>query len=284
MAARPFDPMAPVRSAARSRPSSGRAMVGEARVHGEPGRAIRIDLPSRVELYSMEWLAESRIDQIVTDLSGCAAAGFGGNLSFRIRRPGPPEWKFRRRLPRRFPDHRRVPLTINSNSDESPFRFGNHAPEATRNRVRLMRAVTDERTSRSYQPRFLCIGTSGEIPMTKLLRTTSWLRRSQQRTLIADAGRRCAGWRKQRPATARAKIVKPLVLTADAQPRLRHDHPEHGSVGGETVSMTQAGASAAVRAASSARERRFRPATTSRARTIRSCRCLPLPAPLTNAQ
>jgi hypothetical protein len=62
---------------------SGRAMVGEARVHGEPGRAVRIDLPSRVELYSMEGSRIS-IDEIVTDLSAAPRLDSGGNLSFRI--------------------------------------------------------------------------------------------------------------------------------------------------------------------------------------------------------
>ena len=62
---------------------SGRAMVGEARVHGEPGRAVRIDLPSRVELYSMEG-SQINIDEIVTDLSAAPRLDSGGNLSFRI--------------------------------------------------------------------------------------------------------------------------------------------------------------------------------------------------------
>ncbi len=62
---------------------SGRAMVGEARVHGEPGRSVRIDLPSRVELYSMEGSRIS-IDEIVTDLSAAPRLDSGGNLSFRI--------------------------------------------------------------------------------------------------------------------------------------------------------------------------------------------------------
>ena len=62
---------------------SGRAMVGEARLHGEPGRSVRIDLPSRVELYSMEGSRIS-IDEIVTDLSAAPRLDSGGNLSFRI--------------------------------------------------------------------------------------------------------------------------------------------------------------------------------------------------------
>lgn len=62
---------------------SGRAMVGEARVHGEPGRSVRIDLPARVELYSMEGSRIS-IDEIVTDLSAAPRLDSGGNLSFRI--------------------------------------------------------------------------------------------------------------------------------------------------------------------------------------------------------
>lgn len=62
---------------------SGRAMVGEARVRGEPGRAVRIDLPQRIELYSLEGSRIS-IDEIVTDLSSAPRLDSGGNLSFRI--------------------------------------------------------------------------------------------------------------------------------------------------------------------------------------------------------
>src|SRR6185295_2820929 len=43
---------------------SGRAMVGSAMVHGEAGRAVRIELPARIELYSLSG-ARISIDDIV---------------------------------------------------------------------------------------------------------------------------------------------------------------------------------------------------------------------------
>src|SRR5687767_4635739 len=46
---------------------SARAMVGEARVRGEPGRMIRIDVPRRIDLHSISG-ARISIDEIVTDL------------------------------------------------------------------------------------------------------------------------------------------------------------------------------------------------------------------------
>jgi len=62
---------------------SPRAMVGTAVVHGLPGRAIRVELPSRVELYS---LTGSRItlDNLVSDLPSLPRLDSAGNLSFRF--------------------------------------------------------------------------------------------------------------------------------------------------------------------------------------------------------
>jgi Domain of unknown function (DUF4402) len=64
---------------------SGRAMVGEAHVRGEPGRAIRV------------------IDEIVTDLSADPRLDSAGNLSFRfggrIRYSGNNDGDFRGELP-----------------------------------------------------------------------------------------------------------------------------------------------------------------------------------------
>lgn len=62
---------------------SGRAMVGEARVRGEPGRQVRVDLPSRIELYSLDG-AKISIDEIVTDLPSVPRLDSAGNLSFRF--------------------------------------------------------------------------------------------------------------------------------------------------------------------------------------------------------
>lgn len=60
-----------------------RAMVGTATVHGEPGRAVRVELPQRIELYS---LSGGRIafDQVVSDLPSLPRLDSAGNLSFRF--------------------------------------------------------------------------------------------------------------------------------------------------------------------------------------------------------
>lgn len=62
---------------------SGRAMVGEARVRGEPGRMVRVDFPKRVELHSVQG-ARISIDEIVTDLDSVARLDSAGNLTFRF--------------------------------------------------------------------------------------------------------------------------------------------------------------------------------------------------------
>jgi hypothetical protein len=60
-----------------------RAMVGTVEVHGEPNRAVRVELPHRIELYS---LAGGRItlDDVSSDLSGTPRLDAAGNLSFRL--------------------------------------------------------------------------------------------------------------------------------------------------------------------------------------------------------
>lgn len=62
---------------------SGRAMVGSALVHGEAGRAVRIDLPARIELYSLGG-ARITIEDIVSDLPSGARLDAAGALSFRF--------------------------------------------------------------------------------------------------------------------------------------------------------------------------------------------------------
>ena len=60
-----------------------RAMVGSATVHGEPGRAVRVELPRRIELYS---IGGGRIafDEVVSDLPSLPRLDSAGNLSFRF--------------------------------------------------------------------------------------------------------------------------------------------------------------------------------------------------------
>ncbi|WP_310468503.1 DUF4402 domain-containing protein [Sphingomonas sp.] len=65
----------------------GRAMVGTAIVRGEPGRAIRIDLPRRIELFSISG-GRIVIEAVASDLpplprldkTGALAFRFGGRL------------------------------------------------------------------------------------------------------------------------------------------------------------------------------------------------------------
>jgi hypothetical protein len=81
---------------------SGRAMVGEAHVRGEPGRAVRVDLPRHLELHSMGG-GRISIDEIVTDLPQDPRLDPAGNLSFRfggrIRYSGNNDGDFRGELP-----------------------------------------------------------------------------------------------------------------------------------------------------------------------------------------
>lgn len=60
-----------------------RAMVGTIFVHGDANRGLRVDIPHRVELYS---LAGGRItlDEIQSDLSSTPRLDAAGNLSFRF--------------------------------------------------------------------------------------------------------------------------------------------------------------------------------------------------------
>ena len=62
---------------------SGRAMVGSAVIRGEPGRAVRIDLPQRIELYSVAG-GRILIDDIVSDLPVSARLDSSGALNFRF--------------------------------------------------------------------------------------------------------------------------------------------------------------------------------------------------------
>ena len=59
------------------------AMVGQARVRGEPGRAVRIDLPRRIELHSLSG-GQIAIEEIVSDLPAAPRLDSAGVLSFRF--------------------------------------------------------------------------------------------------------------------------------------------------------------------------------------------------------
>jgi len=77
-------------------------MVGQASVRGEPGRLVRVELPQRIELYSLDG-GRISIDEIVTDLSLAPRLDSAGNLSFRfggrIRLSGNTDGDFRGEVP-----------------------------------------------------------------------------------------------------------------------------------------------------------------------------------------
>ena len=62
---------------------SPRAMVGTVLVHGEANRAVRVELPRRIELYSLSG-GRITLDDVITDLSGTPRLDAAGNLSFRF--------------------------------------------------------------------------------------------------------------------------------------------------------------------------------------------------------
>lgn len=62
---------------------SAGAMVGSVTVRGEPGRAVRVDMPSRVTLYSLSG-GQIAIDEMETDLPSLPKLDSAGNLSFQF--------------------------------------------------------------------------------------------------------------------------------------------------------------------------------------------------------
>jgi len=81
---------------------SPRAMVGTVTVHGEPGRTIRIELPSRIVLHSLSG-GEVTFDNVVSDLPSLPRLDSAGNLTFRfggrLRISGDAEGDYRGDLP-----------------------------------------------------------------------------------------------------------------------------------------------------------------------------------------
>ena len=64
--------------------SGARAMPGTVTVRGEPGRAVRIDLPRMVELFGDSGHGTIRILSLRTDLPNFPRIGADGTLSFRF--------------------------------------------------------------------------------------------------------------------------------------------------------------------------------------------------------
>lgn len=62
---------------------SGKAMVGHVRIRGEAGRSLVVELPERVELYSVGG-SRITIDEIVSDLPASPRLNGGGVLTFRF--------------------------------------------------------------------------------------------------------------------------------------------------------------------------------------------------------
>ena len=60
-----------------------RAMMGTVLVHGEAGRAVRVELPRRIELYSFGG-GRMTLDDVASDLPAAPRLDAAGNLSFRI--------------------------------------------------------------------------------------------------------------------------------------------------------------------------------------------------------
>jgi hypothetical protein len=62
---------------------SAKAMVGSVSVHGDPGRALRVELPQRITLYSLGG-GRIAVDDVETDLPSMPRLDPAGNLSFRF--------------------------------------------------------------------------------------------------------------------------------------------------------------------------------------------------------
>lgn len=62
---------------------SGRAVVAQVLVRGEPGRAVRIDLPDAIELYGLKG-GSIRIDALSSDLPSNPVLDGNGELKVRI--------------------------------------------------------------------------------------------------------------------------------------------------------------------------------------------------------
>lgn len=60
-----------------------RAMVGTVLVHGDPNRPLRVDMPRRVELFSVSG-GRMTLDDIRSDLPAMPRLDAAGNLSFRF--------------------------------------------------------------------------------------------------------------------------------------------------------------------------------------------------------
>ena len=81
---------------------SPRAMVGTVVLHGQPGRTIRVELPSRITLHSISG-GEISFDDVVSDLPSIPRLDDSGSLTFRfggrLHVTGDAEGQYRGELP-----------------------------------------------------------------------------------------------------------------------------------------------------------------------------------------
>jgi hypothetical protein len=62
---------------------SARAMVGSASIHGTAGRVVRVEIPRRIDLYSVGG-GRMTLDEVVSDLPSLPRLDSVGNLTFRF--------------------------------------------------------------------------------------------------------------------------------------------------------------------------------------------------------
>jgi hypothetical protein len=77
-------------------------MVGTAIVHGQPGRTVRVELPRRIELYSLSG-GNISFEDVTSDLPSLPRLDSAGNLTFRfggrVRISGDADGEYRGDLP-----------------------------------------------------------------------------------------------------------------------------------------------------------------------------------------
>ena len=81
---------------------SARAMVGTATVHGQAGRTVRVELPRRIDLYSLGG-GRITLDDVTSDLPNLPKLDSTGTLTFRfggrVRITGDSDGEYRGDLP-----------------------------------------------------------------------------------------------------------------------------------------------------------------------------------------
>jgi hypothetical protein len=63
---------------------SPRAMVGTGLIHGESGKVVRVELPRRIDLYSISGGSRITVDEVTSDLPSLPRLDSAGNLSFHF--------------------------------------------------------------------------------------------------------------------------------------------------------------------------------------------------------